>query len=83
MNRLMIAVVFYLAFAASALAQQGPAEDTPVTLTFGELNAIVQARVAEANAAAAMRHLNEQIAKHAPKPPVSSNLPPAPPEPAK
>lgn len=82
MKSLRIAAIF-LALGTPALAQQ-PAipDDTPITLTYGELNALVQARVADALAGNAMRHLNSQLAP--PKPPAAAPTPapaPAPPPP--
>jgi hypothetical protein len=61
MKRAVVVFVSAGLLMASAEAQQPPPDDTQITLTYGELNALVQARVADALAGAAMRHLNEQL----------------------
>lgn len=77
MKKTFLAIALFLG--TPALAQQAaPPDETPVTLTYGELNALVQARVADALAGNAMRHLNAQLAP--PKPPAAAPTPaPAPP----
>lgn len=62
---LRIVAAVSILISAPAFAQQPP-DEMPVTLTYGELNAIVQARVADALAGGAMRHLNEQLTARKP-----------------
>lgn len=78
MKRLMVLAVLGALSAASASAQQPPPDDTPITTTFGDINRIVNARVADALAQDAMKRLNEQIAAHAPPAPspAPGNAPP-------
>lgn len=85
MKLLLSIAAVSLILGTPTLAQQPPPDETPITLTYGELNALVQARVADALAAAAMRHLSEQVSKHsaaksapAVAPPPSQTVPPAP-----
>ncbi len=72
-----------MTLSAPSLAQQ-LSDSTPITLTWGEINKIVNARVADALAQDAMNHLNMQVM---PKPPPAASepahpgsLPPLPPK---
>lgn len=81
---LQIAAIF-LALGAPALAQQAQPvipDDKLITLTYGHLNALVQARVAEALAGPAMLSLNAQLAPPKPAPIAAPPPAPAPPPPA-
>lgn len=81
MKKTFLAIALFLG--TPALAQQAvPPDETPVTLTYGELNALVQARVADALAGNAMRHLNAQLAPPKPAPIAAPPPAPAPPPPA-
>lgn len=81
MKKTFLAIALFLG--TPALAQQAaPPDETPVTLTYGELNALVQARVADALAGNAMRHLNAQLAPSKPAPIAAPPPAPAPPPPA-
>lgn len=61
--RILLASIFMICCASAVSADQGIDPNTTVTLTIGDINALIAAKIAEINAQNAMAKINAQVQK--------------------